>query len=210
MVRRSRDNIIIVIFLVYISIVASLFVAQDVQSQQESSSVVINASVSVTVSITASGGITEGISFGDINANSNNNNGTRNTDLANGNTSYNVSIDGTTDVNVNITQRLNESLTAGSSTIGAGNITTKHNSTYANLSIDDVGSEEVTMSSSSFTDLAVSDAFDCTELSANSVCHITFFFDVPANQPAGDYIANYCFCGYQSTDASAKTSCSCS
>lgn len=216
--RVSRDKILVVIFIGYLMFVGSLFAAQQAQSAKSSStSVVLNATVSATVAITASTAITEeGISFGSPAVNTDNNNGTGNTNGFSegsnnvGNTTYNISIDSTTDVNVNISHRLNESLTKGSDVITAGNITTKHNSTNANESIWVNGTGEVTMSSDEFVNLTIDSTTDCAGLAANAECHIAFFLDVPSGTVTGDYVANYCFCAFQDNDGTAYAACTCS
>ncbi len=161
-------------------------------AEYQTGSTTMSVTVRGYVSILVSQNITSGISFDTQDPNTNDNNATGNDDGPGGGTGYNLTVGTESTVNVNFTHAANRTnLTTGSSYLGIGNVTTNSNSTAndgANL-MDPSGSTSLSNSWKAME--------DCENLGDGANCWITYFLDVPVNQPPGNYNAGYCWCGRQ-------------
>ena len=161
-------------------------------AEYQTGSTTMNVTVRGYVSITASPCIINGITFDTQDPNTNDNNASCNTAGPGGGTGYNLTVGTESTVNVNFTHSSNRTdLTDGSNSIGIGNVTTNSNST-ANDGANLLDASTSTPLSNSWTLME-----DCENLGDGTNCWITYFLDVPAEQPPGTYIAGYCWCGRQ-------------
>ena len=152
----------------------------------------MNVTVRGYVSIAVSTCLTNGIGFATQDPNTNDNNASCNSIAANGGTSYNLTVDQSSTVNINFTHAGNRTnLTDGTNTLNIGNVTYNSNSTANNgTNLLNAGTSESL--STSWDGMEI-----CGTLGGGANCWATYFLDVPATQPPGVYITGYCWCGRQ-------------
>ena len=187
----ATSGILIFCAIMAMGLIANTYTGYSAEYQTGSTT--MNVTIRGYVSISASSCLTNGISFSTQDPNTNNNNGTCNSITANSGTGYNISVDGSSTVNINFTHASNRTnLTDGSNDILIdSNLTYNSNNTENNASQlrDPVLSEALK--------LAWKEMGNCTNLAVNDNCWATYFLDIPSGQSPGNYYTGYCWCGRQ-------------
>lgn len=174
----------------------NLFTYSGHSAEYEVGTTTMNVTIRGYVSISISDCLTAGITFATQDPNTNDNNATCNNASANGGTDYNLTIGTESTVNVNFTHASNRSnLTTGTYIIDIGNVTSNSNSTANNGSNLLNATESISLNNS----WGVME--NCTSLVDGENCWVTYFLDVPINQPPGTYITGYCWCGRETNKA---------
>lgn len=159
----------------------------------ESGNTTMNVTVRGWVGINVSDCITAGITFQSQDQNTNDNNASCNNISSNGGTSYNLTRDASSTVDINFSHASNHtSLTTGSHDILIGNVT--YNSDYAEnnaTGLYDAGTSSPL--STSWIGMENCGGINATDPN----CWIMYYLDVPGNQQPGTYVAGYCWCGRQ-------------
>jgi len=149
-------------------------------------------SAGVWISISISPSLSSGILFGTVSPNTNDNNATNNTNGPGGGTAYNITIDTSTTVNVDLYHDANGNMISGSSSIGIGNVTHQANTT-SNTGNNLIPSSSVALS----TTYSIIGSNVCQNLGININCWIAYWLDVPSAQLPGDYNTTYEYCTVQ-------------
>ncbi len=145
----------------------------------------------VFISISISPALMNGIMFGTINPGTNDNPAINNTNGAGGGTAYNITIDSSTTVNVDLYNDASGNLVSGSYIIGIGNVTHQANTT-SNTGDNLVAAGSIALS---ITYSIIGSI--CQNLLANSNCWISYWLDSPTVQPPGSYTTTYKYCAVQ-------------
>jgi len=128
-----------------------------------------------------------GIRFGNVDPGTNDNEALNNSDAPNGGTNYNITIDPTTNVNVD----LYHASTGDFGNIGIGNVTHQANTT------SNTGTNLVPVGSISLsTTYGIIGDTECQNLPQESNCWIRYWLDVPAISP-GVKSTTYKICGVE-------------
>ena len=179
---------------------AFVFVSETISSAEYNvSSTTMNVTIRGFVAISASTCVTNGITFSTIDPETWGNNASCNNASANGGTAYNLTVDPSSNTNVNFTQATNGSLIAGAYSIGVGNITYNSNSSANNGTNLPSNTTATALQATNFDPLE-----DCGTVSSGGNCYITYFLDVPdSTQEPGNYETKYCWCGRQTGQSDA-------
>jgi len=145
----------------------------------------------VFISISISPALMNGIMFGTINPNTNDNPALNNTNGPGSGTAYNITIDSSTTVNVDLYHDASGNLVSGSYIIGIGNVTNQANTT------SNTGNNLVAAGSTALSTTYSIIGSVCQNLLANSNCWMSYWLDSPTSQPPGNYITNYKYCAVQ-------------
>jgi hypothetical protein len=146
----------------------------------------------VFISISVSQALLDGITFGTINPNTNDNPAINNTNGVEGGTAYNITIDSSTTVNVDLYNDASGNLVSGSYIIAIGNVTHKSNIT-SNTGDNLVATDSIALS----TTYSIIGNNVCQSLAANSNCWIRYWLDSPTAQPPGNYTTTYKYCAVE-------------
>lgn len=166
----------------------------------ETGSTTMNVTVRGWVGINISNCITSGITFLSQDQSTSDNNASCNNITANGGSSYNLTRDSSSTVDINFSHTSNRSnLTTGTYTLDIGNVTYNANSTENNATnLYDTGSSEVLL-------IAWVGMETCGNVDENNPdCWAMYYLDVPAAQEPGNYYTGYCWCGRQQGTAEAN------
>ena len=160
----------------------------------ETGTTTMNVTIRGWVGINVSNCVTVGVTFLSQEQATNDNNASCNNITANGGTSYNLTRDASSTVDINFSHASNRSnLTTGTYEIDIGNVT--YNSNYTANNATDL------------YDTASSDPLlitwvgleDCSSINATDPdCWMMYYLDVPGAQEPGSYETGYCWCGSQS------------
>jgi len=172
-------------------------------------STTMNATVGAWVSITPAATITAGISFGGINPGTSNNTAINDTTGPPGAncTGYNITIDTSSNVNVDLLNDAAGDLTSDGNTIRINNVTLEANQTQCgrnvNMTVTSGGSVQLNttyliMGNNSNT------TGPCKAVAPGSNCHIAYWLNVPSSQITGTYTTTYKYCGVQENTASGS------
>lgn len=151
------------------------------------------------ISISVSQAILDGIMFETIDPDTDDNEAVNNSNGPDGGTAYNITIDPSTTVNVDLYHDTTGDLESGSYVILIGNVTHNANTTSN-------AGENLISSGSVALDAAYSTIGNtvCQSLGAGSDCWIRYWLDVPSNQPPGDYTTTYEYCAVETGIGSAQ------
>jgi hypothetical protein len=152
-----------------------------------------NTTGATFISISISRALMDGIMFGTINPNTNDNPALNNTNGAGGGTAYNITIDASTTVDVDLYNDASGDLVSGSYIIGLGNVTNQANTT-SNTGENLVSTGSIALS----TTYSIIGSI-CQNLVANSNCWISYWLDSPTAQPPGNYNTTYEYCAVQNS-----------
>ncbi len=162
----------------------------------------MNATVGAWVSITPSVAITGGITFGNINPGTNNNTAVNDATGPPGAncTGYNITVDTSSNVNVDLFNDALGDLTSGGNTIRINNVTLEANQTQCgrnvNMTLTSGGSIQLNT-----TYLIMGNASTtvgpCKSVASGNLCHIAYWLNVPSSQITGTYATTYKYCGVQ-------------
>lgn len=172
-------------------------------------STTMNATVGAWVSITPSAAITGGISFGNINPGTSNNTALNDVTGPPGAncTGYNITIDTSSNVNVDLFNDAAGDLTAGGGTIGITNVTLEANQTQCgrnvNMTVTSGGSVQLNTTYLIMGNASIT-AGPCKAVAPGNKCHIAYWLNVPSSQITGDYATTYKYCGVQETIGSGS------
>ena len=150
------------------------------------------------ISISLSTALINGIMFGTINPSTNDNPALNNTNGPGGGTAYNITIDSSTTVNVDLYNDASGNLVSGSYIIGIGNVTNQANTT------SNTGNNLVAAGSIALSTIYSIIGSICQNLVANSNCWISYWLDSPTAQPPGSYTTTYKYCAVQNGTSSSQ------
>jgi hypothetical protein len=145
----------------------------------------------VFISISISSALQSGIMFGTINPDTNDNPALNNSNGPGGGTAYNITIDASTTVNVDLYHDATVNLVSGSYIIGIGNVTHQANTT------SNTGNNLVAAGSTALSTTYSIIGSICQNLLANSNCWISYWLDSPTAQPPESYTTTYKYCAVQ-------------
>ncbi len=152
------------------------------------------------VSINVSDAINWGIRFGEIEQNTNDNAALNDTNGPDGGTAYNITIDTSSTVNVDLYHDTSDDLKFGGNTILIANVSHAANNTTntgANLFLyqnpDDLDSIALSKTYAIIGNNTT--VFGCQDMAPGSNCWITYWLDVALGITAGNYNTTYEYCG---------------
>jgi len=172
----------------------------------------MNATVGAWVAITPSNTITAGISFGNINPGTNNNKALNDTTgpPSTNCTGYNISVDTSSNVNVDMFNDASGNLTSDGNTIRINNVTLEANQTQCGANVNMTSTSDGTIQLN-ITYLIIGNtsttAGPCKSVpytGGGGKCHIAYWLDVPSVQVAGTYNTSYEYCGVQEDTGSGN------
>jgi hypothetical protein len=162
----------------------------------------MNATVGAWVSITPSVAITGGITFGSINPGTNNNTAVNDATGPPGDncTGYNITVDTSSNVNVDLFNDASGDLDSSGNKIGIGNVTLESNQTQCgeniNITATSGGSIQLTTSYLIMGNDSTTEG-PCKSVASGNLCHIAYWLNVPSSQVTGTYTTTYKYCGVQ-------------
>jgi hypothetical protein len=178
--------------------------ANDTDNYRASNSTTFE--VSVWVSITPSQAILGGVMFGAVDPNTNDNPALNDTTGDGGGTDYNITIDTSSNVNVDLYHRATGNLVYSGNSIGINNVSHAANTTSnTGNNLDDyteAGDLDSIAMSTSYAIIGGSGV--CSNLQSSNNCWMTYWLDVPSGQVPGDYDTDYEYCGVQNGQGSAQ------
>lgn len=201
----ETNNLTIILLSVLLLIVLSFFGYTRITgfATYQYGTTTMNATVGAWVAITPSSTITAGISFGNINPGTNNNTALNDTTGPPVNcTGYNISIDTSSNVNVDLYNDALGDLTSGGNTIGIKNVTLEANQTNCgrnvNITLTSGGSVQLNTTYLIMGNYSNTTG-PCGNVAAGNACHISYWLNVPSSQVTGTYSTTYKYCGVQQT-----------
>ncbi len=192
------------VFLSALLVVFSAFSSPGSSDVKQTGSTTMNVTIRGYVAIAASTCVTGGITFNQTDPGTTGNNATCNWGQGdNGGSGYNLTVDPSSTVNLNFTHASNRT----NLTDGTNVIMILDNVTYHSNSTEDNGT--AIMNNDTAVSLGISwvGQETCGNLGDGSDCWSTYFLDVVAGQPPGNYQTGYCWCGRQqgSVDSNCGT-----
>lgn len=168
----------------------------------------MNATIGAWVAITPSSSVTAGIDFGGINPGTNDNMAVNDTTGPAGTncTDYNVTIDTSSNVDVDIFNDASGDLTSDGNTIKIENVTIEANQTNCGNNVNMTVITDGTIPLNTTYLIAGKNSKTtgpCKSVASGNNCYIAYWLDVPASQIAGAYTTAYEYCGVQEDAGSA-------
>ncbi len=167
----------------------------------------MNATIGAWVAITPSSSITSGILFGGINPGTNNNTAVNDTTGPSGVgcTDYNITIDTSSNVDVDLFNDATGDLTTAGGTIGIKNVTIEANQTDCGNNVNVTVTTDGTIPLNTTYLIMGSNTNTtgpCKSVESGKNCYIAYWLDVPASQITGAYTTTYQYCGVEENGAS--------
>jgi len=184
----------------FMTVLAGLFLSTSVSADDQLSqtgTTPLNATISEWLDIVPSKQLsTHGVKFGSVDPGTNNTQANNNTGGPGGTTGYNLTLDPASNINMNVTHRLQSSLPAGVQVQERVNLTENVNGYSTNTTL-----------TTSFTAAGNSSKrFKCQGITLSGSCDVRFDIDVANATTAGSVDATYEFCGKDSTDSTVTCS----
>ncbi|MEM5793727.1 MAG: hypothetical protein QXS48_04355 [Candidatus Aenigmatarchaeota archaeon] len=175
-----------------------------VKSQEKiTGSTEISANVGQYLALNLSSDLSGGISFSSVTPGSQNNMATGNQGPDNC-TKYWVGVDPSSNLNVNMWHKANQSMKYGINEISIGNLTHEANKTSNGANVDmDLWSDGRYPLSLQYMPIGGTPE-PCHDLAPGEACFIAFWLDVPGGVPSGNYKSYYWYCA---NATSGSTSC---
>lgn len=166
----------------------------------------MNATIGAWVAITPSTSITGGILFGSINPGTNDNMAVNDTTGPAGTncTDYNITIDTSSNVDVDIFNDASGDLTSSGNVIKIENVTLEANQTACGNNINMTLKTDGTIPLNTTYLIMGSNTNTtgpCKSVSSGNNCYIAYWLDVPASQITGTYTTTYKYCGVEENTA---------